>query len=102
MTTSQLLKELGLAVGKPRKVVILNRVPALLYRWWVRAVSPRSHPALVQLVVEQMRYDTLADHGPLQRYVQEGAVSLQSVMTPGEDTGTGGSPRDVFRGADDA
>lgn len=87
------------ALGKPRRVVEPGWLTPRLYRWWLRLLSPGSHPDLVRRIVDAFGVDSTvsdSERPPLVEHPRTIDEALAAGGASGED------PHAATRYEDDA
>lgn len=70
----EMLQRAAEVLRKKQVVVTVPFFPSRLYEWYLRLLDRRAHPALVRVVVENLRHDMLARDNPVQRFIANAAV----------------------------
>jgi hypothetical protein len=72
------------AIGRRPPVVRLPWLPPWLFRALIRLTSPTTHPALIRLMLEDLRYESVAVAGdnPVQRAIGPEARPAMSALEP--------------------
>jgi uncharacterized protein YbjT (DUF2867 family) len=78
--------------GRTSRVHVVKRFPKPLFKAFVRLLSPRTHPSLISIFTEAVKYDTLVSDNPLQRYLAEGAGTCFGYLANYLDADTGALP----------
>lgn len=82
MNWRQILEETAGLLGKAPDFVSLDWLPPRLYSWWLRRRSPKTHPATIRLLVEDLQHDSIAQDNPLQRLIAEDALDCRDAIRP--------------------
>ena len=101
----QIMRRASELVDRRRPVLIVPLVPEFLFRWWVRLLSPDTHPDIVRRSVAAMRYDTVARDNELQREIARDAAPARMALDRSPDRSRrvlSASPRQAHRRRDDA
>jgi nucleoside-diphosphate-sugar epimerase len=69
-------------LGQEPRFVALPWCPRRVYAWWLRRRSPKSHPALVRLLVEDLGYDSVAKDNALQSLIEPDASLPEAAIAP--------------------
>jgi nucleoside-diphosphate-sugar epimerase len=100
-----ILEQAAELLGQQPRFVTLPWCPRRFYAWWVRRRSPKAHPALARLLVEDLAYDGIARANPLQDLIEPGSVPPRAAIAPylgGSDPGRLSNPRSAQRPAFEA
>ena len=77
-----ILEQAARLLGRSPRFVTLPWCPRRLYAWWLQRRSPKSHPALVRLLVEDLGFDSVARDNPLQSLIEPGARRPEASIAP--------------------
>jgi nucleoside-diphosphate-sugar epimerase len=77
-----ILEQAAGLLGRSPRFVTLPWCPRRLYAWWLQRRSPRSHPALVRLLVEDLGFDSVARDNPLQSLIEPAARRPAASIAP--------------------
>jgi nucleoside-diphosphate-sugar epimerase len=92
LTFPEMIKRIGDVLKKNPAIISVPIFPGRLYEWYLRLQSPSTHPALIRLAVENLRYDLVAKDSPVQRFISDGAVLPGQALDPYLDTSEGNLP----------
>jgi len=82
LTFPEIIKRTGAVLKKNPATIAVPVFPGRLYEWYLRLLSPGTHPALVRLAVENLRFDLVAGDNPVQRFISKGAVLPRHALNP--------------------
>lgn len=100
-----MLRRAAELLGQRPRFVTLRWCPRWLYAWWVRRRSPRTHPALVRLLVDDLISDSVARDNPLQALIEPDALPASASLAPYLEDGDRSrlsNPRSALRPAYEA
>lgn len=102
----QILERAAVVLDKKRLMVTLPFCPRLLFKWWVRFLSRKTHPALVKLLIESLQHDMVVKDNPLQDIIAKEALQPSHALTPylrreGEDIELPSNPRSTSSSKND-
>jgi uncharacterized protein YbjT (DUF2867 family) len=91
------------ALGRRPRVVRLRWLPPWLFSLLLRLTSPATHPALIRLMLKDLRYEAVAvaADNPVQRAIEPGSRSALSALDPylrGPSTALPENPRRAMLG----
>ena len=78
----EVLEQAAELQGKQPVFVPLRWLPRRVYAWWLRRRSPRTHPATIRMLVDDLQFDALAGDNPLQRVISQGAIECREAIRP--------------------
>jgi nucleoside-diphosphate-sugar epimerase len=99
LTFPEVIQRTGSILKKAPRVFTVPLVPVRLYEWYLRLLAPKSHPALIRLVVENLPHDLVAQDNTVQRFVSKGAVLARNDLNPYLERAGGtlpANPREPF------
>lgn len=105
LTWHDMLHHAANLLGQSPRFVTLRWCPRWLYAWWVRRRNPRTHPALIRLLVEDLVYDSVARENELQALIEPDALPAHASIAPyldGDDRSRLANPRSALRPAYEA
>ena len=80
LSTTEIVARIAQSSGSNRRVRLVSWFPATLYGWLLRALSPATHPGLINFFLQGIRYDMKIADNPLQNKIAQGALTLHTAL----------------------
>ena len=78
----EIMENAAAGLGVKRIILTIPYMSRRLYYWWIRLLDRGSHPGLVWMTVESLRYDAVVKDNPLQEIIVKDALPTQKALDP--------------------